>query len=220
MWNLNTRPQDQSSFAVSGPCPTRSGEKTVRPRFHHASKLAKIGQHCCYMPLPSFTKGFLCFHPFDTLPPPFILFRHCQSRLSNIIENSSPLASLVSLFSLFLDFHWCAVPSPWCSCLKEPPELTCQKYRQRQILTSYWREPRLQPWARWSSVIITPWDPNISYTNGLREVNMRNAFTDIPWKTTLYISGNDRAMPIEHQVRWSEQLFFPFFSDIFKTSCG
>lgn len=62
-----------------------------RPRFHHASKLAKIGQHCCYMPLPSFTKGFLCFHPCDTLPPPFILFRHCQSRLSNIIENSSPL---------------------------------------------------------------------------------------------------------------------------------
>ena len=133
MSNLNTRPQDQSSFAVSGPCPTRSGEKTVTSAI---SSRFETGEDWPTLLLHAFTKGFLCFHPFDTLPPPFILFRHCQSRLSNIIENSSPLASLVSLFSLFLDFHWCAVPSPWCSCLKEPPELTCQ-YRQRQILTSY-----------------------------------------------------------------------------------
>ena len=135
MWNLNTRPQDQSSFVVSGPCPTRSGEKTVTSAI---SSRFETGEDWPTLLLHAVTKGFLCFHPFDTLPPPFILFRHCQSsRLSNI-ENSSPLASLVSLFSLFSDFHWCtAVPSPWCSCLKEPPELkTCQKYRQRQILTS------------------------------------------------------------------------------------
>lgn len=176
-----------------------------RPRFHHASKLAKIGQHCCYMPLPRGSSAFTPLTPCHHLSFFFVIASQDYRILSK---------------SLFLDFHWCiAVPSPWCSCLKKPLELTCQKYRQRQILKS-WREPRLQPWARWS-VIITPCHKIPTFhTNGFWEVNMRNAFTDIPWKTTLYISGNDRAMPIEHQVRWSEQLFFPFFSDIFKTSCG
>lgn len=104
MSNLNTRPQDQSSFAVSGPCPTRSGEKTVTSAI---SSRFETGEDWPTLLLHAVTKGFLCFHPFDTLPPPFILFRHCQSRLSNIIEKSILGLSLVycSAFSLVFVFE-------------------------------------------------------------------------------------------------------------------
>lgn len=93
------------------------------------------------------------FHSFSSLP------------VFKIIENSSPLVSLVSLLVYSWTFTGCiAVPSPWCSCLKEPQLKTCQieKYlvislfSWQRHMTSYWQEPRLQPWARWSSVIITP----------------------------------------------------------------
>ena len=107
VWNLKTSPQGQSSFVVSGPCPTRSGEKQWRARFHDASKLTKIDQHCLLSVtlLSPFGHPAITFHSLSSLP----VFK---------IKNTSPVASLLSLF---LDVHWSiAVPSPWCSCLKEP----------------------------------------------------------------------------------------------------
>ena len=111
-----------------------------RPRFHHASKLAKIGQHCCYMPLPRGSSAFTPLTPCHHLSFFFVIASQDYRILSKIVVHWSTRQSsqsIQSILGLSL-FHWCiAVPSPWCSCLKEPPELTCQKYRQRQILTSY-----------------------------------------------------------------------------------
>ena len=70
MWNLKTSPQGQSSFVVSGPCPTRSGEKQWRARFHDASKLTKIDQHCLLSVtlLSPFGHPATTFHSLSSLP--------------------------------------------------------------------------------------------------------------------------------------------------------
>lgn len=59
-----------------------------RPRFHHASKLAKIGQHCCYMPLPRGSSAFTPLTPCHHLSFFFVIASLQDYRISKIVVHS------------------------------------------------------------------------------------------------------------------------------------
>lgn len=97
MWNLNTRPQDQSSFAVSGPCPTRSGEKTVTSAI---SSRFETGEDWPTLLLPRGSSAFTPVTPCHHLSFFFVIASQDYRILSKIVVHWSTRQSSQSIQSI------------------------------------------------------------------------------------------------------------------------